>query len=181
MFYIGWTLFFGIHAGMLVPSWRNALVEALGESRYKSVYALVSLVGLVLLIMGYGQSPALNVGASALARETSLAWMAAAWFFMLSANLPGRCRALVRHPMTIGIMLWGIGHALINPHVNAWLLFLGFAGFVLLSALTARARGKGQGSDSGSIKMDVLAAAIAGLATWLSYRFHEVIAGVPLA
>jgi len=181
MFYIGWTLFFGIHAGMLVPTWRNALLEALGEPRYKGVYALVSLVGLVLLIMGYEKSLALDVGTSALARETSLAWMAAAWFFMFSANLPGRCRALVRHPMTIGIMLWGIGHALVNPHVNAWLLFFGFAGFVLLSALTARARGKGQRTGSGSIKMDVLAVGMAALATWLSYRFHEVIAGVPLA
>ena len=61
MFYIGWTLFFGIHAGMLVPSWRNALVEALGESRYKGVYALVSLVGLVLLIMGTGKAQPLTL------------------------------------------------------------------------------------------------------------------------
>ena len=180
MFYLGWILFFGIHAGMLLPALRSPLVQSLGEQRYKGLYSLISLMGLALLVTGYEQGVPLPVETLELVRSSSPFWMAGAWFFILSANVPGHCRNAVKHPMTIGIALWGVGHALLNTHLNAWLLFLGFAFFVVLSALTASSRGKVHGSKAGSLSADILAAALAGLATWLSYRFHDVIAGVPL-
>ena len=53
MFYLGWLMFFGIHAGMLFPALKRPLASWLGESGYKGVYSLISVVGLVLLIYGY--------------------------------------------------------------------------------------------------------------------------------
>ena len=179
MFYIGWLLFFGIHAGMLVSAFNRPLASRLGESIYKGVYSLISVVGLVLLIYGYERGVFFEVQSPLWVRETSTMWMFFAWLFMVSANVAGLIRKTTRHPMTIGLLIWGLGHAVMNPHAHAWLIFLGFSLFAAASAFTAASRGKAP-SHEGSISMDLLAVAIAAVATSLSFYFHEWIAGVPL-
>ena len=179
MFYVGWLMFFGIHAGMLVPALKRPLVSRLGESGYKGMYSLISVVGLVLLIYGYERGVFFDIQSPLWVRETSIIWMFFAWLFMVSANVAGLMRKVTRHPMTIGLSIWGLGHAVMNPHAHAWLIFLGFSLFAAASAFTAASRGKAP-SHEGSISMDLLAVAIAAVATSLSFYFHEWIAGVPL-
>ena len=179
MFYIGWLMFFGIHAGMLVPVLKRPLASRLGESGYKGVYSLISVVGLVLLIYGYERGVFFDVQSPFWVRETSTIWMFFAWLFIVSANVAGLIRKTTRHPMTIGLLIWGLGHAVMNPHAHAWLIFLGFSLFAVASAVTAARRGKAP-SREGSISMDLVAVVIAAVATSLSFYFHEWIAGVAL-
>ena len=179
MFYLGWLMFFGIHAGMLVPALKKPLASRLGESGYKGVYSLISVFGLVLLIYGYERGVFFDVQSPLWVRETSTIWMFFAWFFLVSANVAGLIRKTTRHPMTIGLLIWGLGHAVMNPHAYAWLIFLGFSSFAVASAVTAARRGEAP-SWEGSISMDLLAVAIAAVAASLSFYFHEWIAGVPL-
>ena len=49
----GLALFLGIHLVPAVPSCAQRSVARLGERRYKGVFALVSAVGLVLIVVGY--------------------------------------------------------------------------------------------------------------------------------
>ena len=55
--YLGIILFGGSHLfSILFPGARDSLKRKLGEKAWKGLYALVSLAGLVLLIIGYWQS-----------------------------------------------------------------------------------------------------------------------------
>ena len=79
MFYIGWLMFFGIHAGMLVPALKGPC-QSVGESGYKGVYSLISVAGLVLLIYGYERGVFFDVQSPLWVRETSTIWMFFACF-----------------------------------------------------------------------------------------------------
>ena len=51
----GLVLFLGIHSVSIVaPRWRLAMVDRLGKWPWKGVYSIVSAVGLVVLVVGYG-------------------------------------------------------------------------------------------------------------------------------
>ena len=58
---LGLVLFLGIHSVSIVaPAWRDAQAMRLGEMPWKGIYALISIVGFVVLVVGFGiarQSP----------------------------------------------------------------------------------------------------------------------------
>ena len=52
---LGLALFIGVHSvGILTPAWRHRMAAQLGELPWKGLFALVSLVGFVLIVWGYG-------------------------------------------------------------------------------------------------------------------------------
>ena len=52
---IGLIVFLGIHSVRIVaPQWRERQVASGGEGRWKVIYSLASLVGLFLIIWGFG-------------------------------------------------------------------------------------------------------------------------------
>jgi uncharacterized membrane protein len=52
---LGLLLFLGVHSLAIVsPTGRDRLASRLGEGPYKGLYALLSLLGLVLIAWGYG-------------------------------------------------------------------------------------------------------------------------------
>ncbi|HKG73103.1 MAG TPA: NnrU family protein, partial [Aestuariivirgaceae bacterium] len=55
---IGLILFLGVHLFSYLRSARAALTARLGEGPYKGIYALISAVGLGLVIWGYSQTRA---------------------------------------------------------------------------------------------------------------------------
>ena len=54
MIWLGIILFFGLHIMPSVLNVRANLIARMGEKPYKGVYALLSLAGIVLMAMGYG-------------------------------------------------------------------------------------------------------------------------------
>ncbi|HEV7930133.1 MAG TPA: NnrU family protein, partial [Nitrosospira sp.] len=55
---LGLFLFLGIHLVPTLSGMRNRLLESYGEKRYKSVFSLISALGLVLIVIGYARAPA---------------------------------------------------------------------------------------------------------------------------
>ena len=54
---LGIVVFLGIHSVRIVaPQWRLAKIAQWGEGKWKGLYSLVSLVGLVLLVWGFGMA-----------------------------------------------------------------------------------------------------------------------------
>src|SRR5690606_11019280 len=59
---LGLLLFLGPHSVRLVADdWRSARIASMGIGRWKGFYSLVSIVGFVLIIVGYGMARA-NAG-----------------------------------------------------------------------------------------------------------------------
>lgn len=176
----GLILFIGIH---VVPSFaglREALAAKLGENGYKILFSVVSVAGLILTGIGYGQVPYARIfEPSQTARTLLPVAMAIAFVLVAVANVPGRIRRLVRHPMLAGVLIWAVLHLLANGDLASNVLFGAFALWAVFAILSAEQRGKRLGSGPGSLKADLVGATAGLLVFAIVFYFHADLFGVP--
>ena len=138
---IGLALFLGIHSMQsLAPQLRQNAVDRWGALGFKAVYAAVSLLGLVLLVQGYGQvrldpvvlwTPPLGM------QHATILLMWLAMVLLVATYVPGnQIKAKLRHPMTLSVKVWALAHLLSNGNLADVLLF---GGFLIWSVLVFRA------------------------------------------
>ena len=141
----GLVLFIGAHAVRLVSeAARDGLVSRLGPLAYKGLVALASLVGLVLMVKGYGMARADPVvlwspwsGGRHIAALLSLV----AFVLIVAAYVPrNTLRARVGHPMVLGVKLWAFGHLIANHTLADLVLFGSLLVWAVLSFRAARRR-----------------------------------------
>lgn len=141
---IGLVLFLGVHTVSIVaPAWRHAQIGRLGEGPWKGLYSLISAVGLVALIYGYGQArltPTVLYVAPAGLRHLALLLMLPVFVLLIAAYLPGRIQRAARHPMLLAVMLWGTAHLLANGSVADVLLFGGFLAWAVVDRVSVSRR-----------------------------------------
>jgi uncharacterized membrane protein len=126
----GLLIFLGMHSiAIVAPEWRDRTAARLGDPAWKAFYALVSVVGFVMLVHGYDIARA---GAPVLytpppfMRSVAAVLMLAVFPLLLAAYLPGRISAAVKHPMLTATKAWALAHLLVNGSVADVLLFGGF-------------------------------------------------------
>ena len=141
---VGLALFLGIHSVSIVaPAWRDGLVAQRGEGPWKGVYSLVSLVGLVLLVYGYGQArqaPVLLYVPPTGLRHLAWLLMLPVFVLLLASNLPGRIKTAARHPMLLAVKLWATAHLLSNGTLADVLLFGSFLAWAVLDRISLKRR-----------------------------------------
>lgn len=124
---LGLILFLGPHSVSIVaPAWRDAMVARHGEARWKGVYSLLSLLGLILIVWGFAQarqSPVVVYIPSAGMRALSLPLTLPIFPLLIAAYVPGKIRAMVKHPMLVAVRLWAIAHLLANGMLSEVVLF----------------------------------------------------------
>jgi uncharacterized membrane protein len=127
---LGIGLFITVHIVPMVPEWRTALVNHLGEGAYKTAFAALSLLGLIGAIVAYRFTPHAPLWPTppSLRFVTAILMLAAVLFFAGARGVPWFKR-IVRHPMLWGIGLLGIAHLLVNGETAGVILFGGLAGF----------------------------------------------------
>ena len=182
LFITGLLLFFAPHLlASILPGVRGELLARFGEKRWKMLFSLLSLAGLVLISIGYGQSAKTELWQSApWARMAVVALMPAALVLVAAANMPGHIRRLTRHPMSIGVALWAAAHLMANGDLPSLLLFGGFGVYAVLSAIAGEVRGRRLGDGRASLRFDLIAL-LAGLAAYaLIIHFHEALFGVAI-
>lgn len=141
-----WTgLFLITHLGVSSGEVRPRLINALGESVFRSVYSLVSLVTFIPLIVVFGHhkhaGPMLwNLRGFGLARGLSWLIMLAALIMLvdgLSPSAPSAAGArasdgphgivkLTRHPLFVSSVLFGLAHMLMNGWAGDLIFFGSF-------------------------------------------------------
>ena len=126
-----------------------------------------------------GRAPHEQIFEPSLTARTFLpAAMAIAFVLVAVANVPGRIRRLVRHPMLMGVLIWAALHLLANGDLASNVMFGAFALWAVFAILSAEYRGERLGSGRGSLKVD-LAGATAGLLVYgLVFYFHDDLFGV---
>jgi uncharacterized membrane protein len=127
---LGTALFVGVHLVPMVPTWRAALIDHLGEGPYKAAFSLLALAGLVGAIIAYRFTPHLPLWSSPdpLRAVTAILMLAAVLLFAGAKGVPWFKR-IVRHPMLWGIGLLGVAHLLVNGEPAGVILFGGLALF----------------------------------------------------
>ena len=121
---LGTALFVGVHLVPMMPTWRKALTDRVGEGPYKAGFALLALVGLSGAIVAYRFTPHVPLWSApeALRLVSAVLMLGAVWLFAGAKGAPWFKR-IVRHPMLWGIGLFGLAHLLVNGEAAGVILF----------------------------------------------------------
>lgn len=128
----GLSIFLILHLATVTPALRGALVAVAGQSAWKGTVALGSLAAIVLIVAGWGASPATPLfapSAVAVRLAPPLVSLALVLFVIGGAGLPGHIRFRLRHPMLIGVGVWSATHLLANGGLRETLVFGTFLAF----------------------------------------------------
>lgn len=185
---IGIIVFLGIHSVRIVaPRWRLAKMEQWGEGKWKGLYSVVSIVGLALLVWGFGMArldaPILYEPPVWMKHITLLLMLFAFIFLGVFIAKPGRMKAALKHPMLIAIKTWALAHLLANGDLASLILFLSFLAWAVFDRIAlkrqARAGLAPTAIASGPATNDMIAIIIGlvlyGLFIW---KLHAVLIGV---
>jgi uncharacterized membrane protein len=128
---IGLALFLGIHSlRNLAPQARQNAIARWGALGFKGVYAVVSLLGLYFLVVGYGQARLDPVALWTPPRGMQHATILLMWVAMVllvAAYVPANLiKSKLRHPMTLAVKVWALGHLLSNGNLADAVLFGAF-------------------------------------------------------
>jgi uncharacterized membrane protein len=182
----GLVVFLGAHSvRVFADDWRAARIAAMGEQRWKLVYSLVSIVGFVLIVYGYGQArhaPVVLYTPPVWTRHLAALLTLPAFVLIAAAYVRGtRIKARVGHPMVLGVKVWAFAHLLANGTLADVVLFGSFLAWAVVDYLAARRRDRVAGVTyaSGPVSRDLIAVGAGGLA-WALFGFvlHGPLIGV---
>jgi uncharacterized membrane protein len=186
MLILGLVLFLGVHSTRIVADgWRTTMLRRLGEGPWKGLYALLSLIGFVLLVWGFGlarQQPVALWQPPAGMRHVAALLMLIAFVLLAATYVPRNAvKARLHHPMVLAVKVWALAHLLANGKLADVLLFGGFLLWAALSFRAARARDRATGASypAGSAAGTAMTLLV-GIAAWAVFSFwaHALLIGV---
>jgi uncharacterized membrane protein len=183
---LGLIIFVGIHSVRIVSDdFRTRQIAKVGASTWKAMYAAVSLVGFVLIIIGYGITrgePILVWNPPLWTYHVTICLTIPAFILFAASSVPGtRIRAKVGHPMLAGVKTWAFAHLIANGMLADIFLFGAFLLWSIVAYRSARRRDRKAGTiyAVGPVMRDVTAV-FAGLVAWVVFAFwlHVWLIGV---
>jgi len=172
MLVIGLVVFLGAHSvRIFAEDWRSARVSAMGAGAWKGAYAVISIVGFVLIVWGYGEARAMPVELwqpPIWTRHVAALLTLPAFVLLAAAYVPGtRIKAAVKHPMVLGVKLWAFAHLIANGRLADVILFGAFLLWAILDFRAARRRDRRTGAvyKAGPVLRDVIAIGV-GIFAW---------------
>jgi len=143
LFLVGLVIFLGSHSVAIVaPAWRNAQA-ARNERAWKGVYSIVSLIGLVLMIYGYGMARQVSPvvwSPPNFMRHIALLVMLPVFPLFLATYFPGRIKAAAKHPTLLAVKFWSLAHLLANGTLVDITLFGAFLAWAVADRIAVKTR-----------------------------------------
>jgi uncharacterized membrane protein len=183
---LGLLLFLGMHSTRIVAEgWRTRLIAQRGPLLWKGLYTLVSLLGLGLIVWGYGQArltPQVLWASPLWTRHLAGLLMLVAMVLLVATYVPrNSLKARLHHPMVLAVKVWALAHLLANNTLADLLLFGAFLLWAVLDFRAARQRDRAAalrypaGRAAGTAATLVL-----GVALWalLAFWGHALLFGV---
>lgn len=174
---VGLILFLGVHSTRaMADGWRTAMIGKLGEGPWKGVYSLLSVVGFVLLVYGYGiarADPIVLWIPPVWTRHLAALLTIPAFILLAAAYVPrNRIKAAIGHPMLVGTKTWALAHLLANGNLADVILFGGFLFWAAFAFRAARRRDRiaGVRYPSGPAALTLITI-VAGLLAWALFAF----------
>ena len=193
---LGLVLFLGAHSTRIfADGWRTQTMEAWGEKPFKGIVALVSLVGLYGLIVGYAQvrmEPVVIWQPPIATRHISLLLMLFASILLVAAYIPANhFKVRLGHPMVLSVKVWALAHLLANGNLADLVLFGTFLAWSVMNFKSARARDRAK-AESQALVLDesaqptlpktsaTLIAIVVGAGLWalITFVLHAKVVGV---
>jgi len=183
---IGLIVFFATHIFVTFRDARAGVIERLGLMTYRALFALVSLVGLALIVWGFGQYRAHDWiqlwSPPDFMRHLTVALMLPAVILFVAAFVPSRLKAKAKHPMLAAIKAWALAHLLSNGDLGSILLFGTFLAWGVYARIAAkRRRDVGTTTAPAGWTNDIIVLVL-GIVVYLAlgFAFHPMVIGVPV-
>lgn len=183
---LGLVIFLGVHSvRIFAEGWRTAMIARLGANGWKGLYTLASIVGLALIIIGFGAARA----------APTLVWVPPPWtrhlaallnmvalVMIVAAYVPGNhVKAALKHPMILGVKVWAFAHLVSNQMLAEFVLFGAFLVWAVLCFRAAKARDRAAGTTyaAGRIGPTLVTVGVGiALAMVIALWAHGVLFGV---
>jgi uncharacterized membrane protein len=141
---MGLVLFLGVHSiAIIAPGLRERARSRLGDGPWKGIYSVVSLLGFVLIIYGFGlarHSPLLLYAPPPWMRHLTALFMLPVFPLLIAAYMPGRIKTAAKHPMLAAVKFWAFAHLLANGMLADVLLFGGFLAWAVMDRISLKNR-----------------------------------------
>ena len=171
------------HSVQMAPAFRAGLLQKLGRTLYRGLYSVVAVIGVALIIEGFGQyraegmipiwDPPMGM------KHLNLLLMAFAFVALAASQLPrGFIKARLKHPMLVGLKAWAFGHLLANGDLGSMILFGSILAWAVVNRISFRWRPRGAEPPAPRAFGDVLAVAIGLIAYVAMLYLHPVVIGV---
>ena len=183
---LGLIVFLAVHSiRMVAPSWRELQLQRRGMLAWKALYTVVSLIGLALIIYGYGQArlaPVVLWTPPLWTRHAAALLMLLSFICVAATYIPGSwIKSRIGHPMLAGVKLWALAHLLTNGTLADVVLFGSFLLWSILQFRISRRRDRASGKIYAhlSLTRDVLVVVVGIAATGVFAMFlHRLLIGV---
>lgn len=184
---LGLVIFFAVHTFTTLRERREAAIARLGAMPYRALYSVLSIIGFVLIVKGYGDYRA--AGYVPLwdpprgLRHAAVLLMWPASIALAATYAPaGLIKAKLKHPMLVGVKAWALAHLLANGDAGSVILFGTFLGWSVYDRIAIKRRGEAGAADSGAAagfgRGDIVAIAGGTVAYAVMLKLHSVLIGV---
>ena len=185
---LGLLVFLGTHVFVSFREARARAIAQLGLPAYRGLFALVSLVGLALIVWGYADYRAhgwIDVWSPpAFMRHITVGLMLFSVIFMVAAFVPSHIKAWLKHPMLASVKTWAFAHLLSNGDLGSILLFGSILAWAVVARISVKRRDvvrdhAGPAAAPAGWRNDALAVAV-GTAAYLVFAIwlHPRLIGV---
>jgi len=183
---LGIILFFGVHSLSIVNEpWRDRMANKLGEIPFKGIYSVFALLGLVLLIYGYGQArldPVVLYTPPMWLRHLAMLLLVPVFPLLFATYLPGAIKSKLKHPMLVAVKLWALAHLLANGMLADVLLFGSFLAWAVADRISMKKRSQRTLHTLKASKANDAIALVLGLGVYVLFVLwlHSALIGVAL-
>ena len=182
---IGLIIFLGSHScRIFAEPWRNHMIDRLGEVKWKGLYTIISLIGLILVVIGYGQARQAPIvlwqPATYLIHIAILLNLVAFIFLAGSSPNNNAIRLKLKHPMILGVKVWALAHLLANGTLVDLILFGSFLLWAVLDFRSARKRPIHMPEKVVISTKATITVVVTGIVIWAAFIFglHQYLIGV---
>lgn len=187
MLVAGLVLFIGTHVFTTLRAPRARLIARIGEGAYKTMYAVASVAGIVLIAYGFGRYRAGGMiplwDPPLWTRHLTLTLMLIASILLVSAYVPGHIRAALKHPMLAAVKIWALAHLIANGDLGSVILFGSLLAWAVYDRIAVKKRERIEGAPPrrASWRNDVVAVLL-GIVVYGAFAFtlHPLLIGVPV-
>ncbi len=175
---LGITIFFSIHLVPIFPL-KKFLINRLGENKYKGLFSLIALIGILIIIYGFSSADYYPIwDPLPYSKGLALTLMPISIVLLVGANIQTNIKRLTKHPMLIGILIWSFVHLLANGDLRSIILFVSFGVYALIDIIFSKKVLTTNNTANYTLTKDIIVVIIGLLVYAIIVYFHQYIAGV---
>ena len=176
----GIIIFFSIHLVPIFPI-KNILINRLGENKYKGLFSLIALLGLLIIIYGFSRADFYPIwDPLPYSKEIALALMPISMILLAAANIQTNIKKFIKHPMLIGILIWSFVHLIANGDLRSIILFGSFGTYALIDIFFSKKALTTNIEVKYTLSKDIMVIIIGLVAYLIIVYYHQFIAGVTI-